>query len=58
MGMRILPFRSNLWDRIFIGVVIMFAVHLLWVRFVEKFLPLTVATVGTLFFLVLLVITG
>lgn len=55
---RILPFRSNLWDRIFIGVVIMFAVHLLWVRFVEKFLPLTVATVGTLFFLVLLVITG
>ena len=56
--MRILPFRSNLWDRIFIGVVIMFAVHLLWARFVEKFLPLTVATAGTLFFLVLLIITG
>ncbi len=56
--MRILPFKSNLWDRIFIGVVIMFAVHLLWVRFIEQFVPLYVATVGTLIFLGTLIITG
>jgi len=36
---------TNLFDRIFIGVVCFVAIHLLWMRFVEQFIPLTVATV-------------
>jgi predicted small integral membrane protein len=35
-----LPFETNLWDRFFIGGVILVAIHLLWLRFVEPlFLP-------------------
>ena len=48
-----LPFATNLWDRFFISMVCLVAIHLLWLRFVEqplqKFLPhpfaLLVATV-------------
>ena len=48
-----LPFTTNLWDRFFISMVCLVAIHLLWLRFVEqplqKFLPhpfaLLVATV-------------
>jgi predicted small integral membrane protein len=48
-----LPFATNLWDRFFISMVCLVAIHLLWMRFVEqplqKFLPppfaLLVATV-------------
>jgi predicted small integral membrane protein len=38
-----LPMQTNLFDRVFIGVVILVAIHLLWLRFVEAFLPLYVA---------------
>ena len=40
-----LPMDTNLFDRIFIGVVLSVALHLLWMRFVEQVIPLTVATV-------------
>ncbi len=40
-----LPMDTNLFDRIFIGVVCFVAIHLLWMRFVEQFIPLTGATV-------------
>ena len=48
-----LPMTTNLWDRFFISMVCLVAIHLLWMRFVEqplqKFLPhpfaLLVATV-------------
>jgi predicted small integral membrane protein len=40
-----LPMDTNLFDRIFIGVVLSIALHLLWMRFVEQVIPLTVATV-------------
>ncbi len=56
--MRIFPFKTNLWDRFFFGISIMFAVHLFWVRFVEAYVPLYVATAGSLIFLAILVITG
>jgi len=56
--MRIFPFKTNLWDRIFLSIVIMFAIHLFWVRFIETYVPLSFATVGTLIFTVYVVIFG
>ena len=38
-----LPIATNLWDRFFISMVLLVAIHLLWLRFVEVFLPLPVA---------------
>lgn len=43
-----LPFATNLFDRIFIGVVLLVAIHLLWMRFLEASLPLWVATIISL----------
>lgn len=40
-----LPFHTNAFDRVFIGVVILIGVHLLWLRFMEPALPIGVATV-------------
>ncbi len=31
-----LPMQTNLWDRFFISVVSMVALHLLWLRFIEQ----------------------
>jgi predicted small integral membrane protein len=31
-----LPFTTNLWDRFFIGMVCLVAIHLLWLRFIEQ----------------------
>ena len=39
-----LPIRTNAFDRVFIGVVVLIALHLLWMRFVEAYLPIYVAT--------------
>jgi predicted small integral membrane protein len=39
-----LPIRTNLFDRIFIGVVIFVAIHLFWMRFLEAHVSLYVAT--------------
>lgn len=39
-----LPFHTNAFDRVFIGVVILIGVHLLWLRFMEPALPIGVAT--------------
>ena len=39
-----LPMETNLFDRIFIGVVCFVAIHLLWMRFIEQYIPLAVAT--------------
>ncbi len=43
-----LPIVTNLWDRFFISGVLLVAIHLLWLRFVEFYLPLPVATVISL----------
>jgi len=41
----LLPFPTNAFDRVFVSVVVMIALHLFWMRFVEAYLPLEVATV-------------
>lgn len=40
-----LPIKTNGFDRIFISVILLVAVHLLWMRFLEQSIPLWVATV-------------
>ena len=40
-----LRIETNLFDRIFIGVVVLVAIHLLWMRFLESHIPLFVATI-------------
>jgi predicted small integral membrane protein len=39
-----LPIETNLFDRIFIAVVLFVAIHLFWMRFVEQSLSIYVAT--------------
>jgi predicted small integral membrane protein len=39
-----LPIRTNAFDRWFIAVVVLIAIHLLWMRFLEAYVPLFVAT--------------
>ena len=43
-----LPFHTNAFDRVFIGVMILIGIHLLWLRFVEPALPVEVATLLSL----------
>ena len=43
-GMGFLPMPTTVGDRIFISVVLMVAIHLLWMRFLEQYLSLLVAT--------------
>ncbi len=40
-----LPFPTNTFDRVFISVVCFVAISLLWMRFVEAFIPLFVAAI-------------
>ena len=40
-----LPFRTNTFDRYFVSVMIFVALSLLWMRFVEAFLPLWISTI-------------
>jgi predicted small integral membrane protein len=40
-----LPFKNNAFDRGFISVVCLIAIHLFWMRYVESFLPIGIATV-------------
>ncbi len=53
-----LPIETNWFDRVFIGVVVLVALHLLWLRFLEPILPLPVGTVLSLVLLVLIVLRG
>ncbi len=43
-----LPFHTNAFDRVFIGVVILIGIHLLWLRFMEPTLPIGMATLISL----------
>ncbi len=40
-----LPFETNPFDRVFVSVILTVAVHLLWMRFLEDQISLTVATI-------------
>lgn len=39
-----LPIDTNLFDRYFISIVCLIAIHLLWLRFIEAILPIGFAT--------------
>ena len=39
-----LRIKTNLFDRVFISVMIFVGLHLIWMRFLEQYLPLSVAT--------------
>ena len=39
-----LPINANTFDRVFISIVLLVAIHLLWMRFLEAFLPIEIAT--------------
>ncbi len=43
-----LPIETNMFDRVFISVVLFVAIHLLWMRFVESAAPLWAATILSL----------
>jgi predicted small integral membrane protein len=53
-----LPIRTNTFDRVFISVVAYVAIHLLWMRFVEFYLPLWGATLLSLVLAVIIVRRG
>lgn len=53
-----LPIETNTFDRVFISVLCFVAIHLLWMRFVESFLPLWIATLITLALAVVIVRKG
>lgn len=53
-----LPFETNPFDRVFVSIVLGVAIHLLWLRFIEQYLPLTVATILSLVVLVIIFLRG
>jgi predicted small integral membrane protein len=53
-----LPFPTNTFDRVFISVICFVAISLLWMRFVEEFIPLFVATIISLILGVIIVRWG
>jgi predicted small integral membrane protein len=53
-----LPIKTNRFDRIFISVVCYVAIHLLWMRFLEAYLSLWVATVLSLILAVIIIRRG
>ena len=53
-----LPIETNAFDRVFISVVCLVAIHLLWMRFIEAFLPLWIATILTLILAVIIIRRG
>jgi len=53
-----LPIETNTFDRVFISVVCLVAIHLLWMRFIEQFLPLVVATILSLALAVMIISRG
>ena len=53
-----LPFETNTFDRIFISGVCLVAIHLLWLRFVEAYLPLPIAMVLSLILAVIIIRRG
>lgn len=48
-----LPFHTNLFDRVFISLVILIGIHLLWLRFIEPILPILPIGIATLISLVI-----
>lgn len=53
-----LPFETNPFDRVFISVLLMVAIHLLWMRFIEGYITLTVATILSFILLGIIFVRG
>ena len=53
-----LPLKTNTFDRIFISVVCFVAIHLLWMRFLEAYLTLWLATILSLALAVVIIRRG
>lgn len=53
-----LPIETNGFDRVFISVVLYVAIHLLWMRFVEAYLPLNIATIGSILLAIVIIWKG
>ena len=53
-----LPFETNPFDRVSISILLMVAIHLLWMRFLEEYIALTVATILTFILTALIVTRG
>jgi predicted small integral membrane protein len=53
-----LPIETNTFDRVFISVVCLIAIHLLWMRFLEASLPLWIATILAIILGVIIVRKG
>lgn len=53
-----LPFDTNPWDRVFVSIILTVAIHLLWMRFLEEHITLTVATILTLIMTAIIVVRG
>jgi predicted small integral membrane protein len=53
-----LPIETNTFDRVFISVLIFVALSLLWMRFVEAFLPLWISTVAAILIGIIIVRKG
>jgi predicted small integral membrane protein len=53
-----LPFNTNAFDRVFISVVLLVAIHLLWMRFLEAYFPLEIATILSILIGILIVRKG
>ena len=53
-----LPIQANAFDRVFIGVILYIAIHLLWMRFLEPVAPLFIATILSVALAVLIVAKG
>lgn len=43
-----LPIVTNTFDRVFISVVVLVAIHLIWFRFLEAYLSIHIATLISL----------
>jgi predicted small integral membrane protein len=53
-----LPFPTNTFDRVFISIISFIAISLLWMRFIEAFIPLVVSTILSLILAVIIVRRG
>lgn len=53
-----LPIETNWFDRLFIGVVVHVALNLFWMRVLESVLPLWIATVLGVLFIIYVVRRG
>jgi predicted small integral membrane protein len=43
-----LPIHTNMFDRVFISIVVLVALHLIWFRFLESFFSVHIATILSL----------